>query len=40
MMAGKVLNSDFTLLPLDNIAHHVASEDSVRKVMPKRSLVL
>lgn len=28
MMAGKVLNSDFTLLPLDNITHHVASEDN------------
>ena len=28
MMAGKVLNSDFTLLPLDNIIHHVASEDN------------
>lgn len=28
MMAGKVLNSDFTLLPLDNIRHHVASEDN------------
>ena len=27
-MAGKVLNSDFTLLPLDNITHHVASEDN------------
>ena len=27
MMAGKVLNSDFTLLPLDNITHHMASED-------------
>ena len=28
MMAGKVLNSDFTLLPRDNITHHVASEDN------------
>ena len=28
MMAGKVLNSDFTLLSLDNITHHVASEDN------------
>ena len=28
MMAGKVLNSDCTLLPLDNITHHVASEDN------------
>ena len=28
MMAGKVLNSDFTLLPLDNITHHVDSEDN------------
>ena len=28
MMAGKVLNSEFTLLPLDNITHHVASEDN------------
>ena len=28
MMAGKVLNSDFTLHPLDNITHHVASEDN------------
>lgn len=28
MMAGKVLNSDFTLLPLDYITHHVASEDN------------
>lgn len=28
MMAGNVLNSDFTLLPLDNITHHVASEDN------------
>lgn len=28
MMAGKVLNSDFTLLPLDNITHHVASGDN------------
>lgn len=28
MMTGKVLNSDFTLLPLDNITHHVASEDN------------
>ena len=28
MMAGKVLNSDFTLLPLDNITHHVPSEDN------------
>ena len=28
MMAGEVLNSDFTLLPLDNITHHVASEDN------------
>lgn len=28
MMAGKVLNSDFTLRPLDNITHHVASEDN------------
>lgn len=28
MMAGKVLDSDFTLLPLDNITHHVASEDN------------
>lgn len=28
MMAGKVLNSDFTLLPLDNITHHDASEDN------------
>lgn len=28
MMAGKVLNSDFTLLPLDNITHHVASADN------------
>ena len=28
MMAGKVLNSDFTLLPLDNITHHVASVDN------------
>ena len=28
MMVGKVLNSDFTLLPLDNITHHVASEDN------------
>ena len=28
MMAGKVLNSDFTLLPLDNITLHVASEDN------------
>ena len=28
MMAGKVLNSDFTLLPLNNITHHVASEDN------------
>ena len=27
MMAGKVLNSDFTVLSLDNITHHVASED-------------
>lgn len=28
MMAGKVLNSDFTLLPLDNITHHVSSGDN------------
>lgn len=28
MMTGKVLNSDFTLLSLDNITHHVASEDN------------
>lgn len=28
MMAGKVLNSDFTLLPFDNITHHTASEDN------------
>ena len=28
MMAGKVLNSDFTLLSLDNITHHIASEDN------------
>lgn len=28
MMAGKVLNSDCTLLPLDNITHHAASEDN------------
>ena len=28
MMAGKVLNSDFTVLTLDNITHHVASEDN------------
>ena len=28
MMAGKVLNSDCTLLPLDNITNHVASEDN------------
>lgn len=28
MMAGKVLNSDFTLLSLGNITHHVASEDN------------
>ena len=28
MMAGKALNSDFTLLSLDNITHHVASEDN------------
>ena len=28
MMAGKVLNSDFTLRSLDNITHHVASEDN------------
>ena len=28
MMAGKVLNSDFTLLSLDNITHHVASGDN------------
>lgn len=28
MMAGKVLNSDFTLLPLDNITHHVVSGDN------------
>lgn len=28
MMAGKVLNSDFTLLSLDNITHHVTSEDN------------
>ena len=28
MMGGKVLNSDFTLLSLDNITHHVASEDN------------
>lgn len=28
MMAGKVLNSDFRLLSLDNITHHVASEDN------------
>ena len=28
MMEGKVLNSDFTLHPLDNITHHVASEDN------------
>lgn len=28
MMAGKVLNSDFTLLSLDNITHPVASEDN------------
>ena len=28
MMAGKLLNSDFTLLSLDNITHHVASEDN------------
>lgn len=28
MMAGKVLNSDFTLLPFVNITHHTASEDN------------
>ena len=29
VMAGKVLNSDFTLrLFLDNITHHIASEDN------------
>ena len=31
MMAGKVLNSDFTLLPLDNITHHVGIIDMLEK---------
>lgn len=31
MMAGKVVNSDFALLPFDNITHHTASEHHTKR---------